>query len=181
MSRLENNDLMSEKMRHLLEKGMTVTPAEGFEDDCYCLGFVLLFAVSGVHCNSLPKDYLQRSQAVRNILSERRSALSAEMVEIILLLTEREALRRMDNYQLRRLLKDKEAEIIRNEEHEYEKSRKRDTQTPRDREQPLQKLNLSRPIQPMTSHHPCQKNNPQNDFHPSFPNHNQTHNMFRAQ
>lgn len=32
------------------------------------------------------------------------------------MLTERDALKRMDNYQLRRILKDKEAEIIRNEE-----------------------------------------------------------------
>ena len=38
-------------------------------------------------------------------------------MEIIALLTEREALRRMDNFQLRRLLRDKEACIIRNEDY----------------------------------------------------------------
>ena len=37
------------------------------------------------------------------------------MIDIILQLTEREPLKRMDNYQLRRLLKEKEVEIIRNE------------------------------------------------------------------
>jgi hypothetical protein len=47
------------------------------------------------------------------------------MIEIIEQLTEREAAHRKDNYQLRKMLKDKEAEIIHNEERDYAKSRNR--------------------------------------------------------
>ncbi len=59
---------MTDKMRMILEKGLTVSQTEGFEEDCYCLGFVLLFALTAIHPTSLPKDSLQRAQAVKNIL-----------------------------------------------------------------------------------------------------------------
>lgn len=75
----------------------------------------MLFALTGVHPSQLPSDAHHRTQAIKNILNEKRGSVSKDMMEIIVLLTEREALRRMDNYQLRRLLKDKEADIIRNE------------------------------------------------------------------
>lgn len=67
----------------------------------------MLFALAGVHPSQLPSDAYQRTQAVKNILSEKRGSISKDMVEIVTLLTEREALRRMDNFQLRRLLRDK--------------------------------------------------------------------------
>jgi hypothetical protein len=119
MKKLENSELMSEKMQMLMEKGLSASPTEGFEEDCYCLGFVILFVLTGIHPKTLPKEYQHKSQTVKAILHERRPALSSEMIEVVLQLVERENLRRMDNYQLRRLLKDKEAEIIRNEEFDY--------------------------------------------------------------
>ena len=63
-------------MKTLLEKGLTISPPEGFEEDCYCLGFVLLFALTAVHPNTLPKDSFQRTQTVKNILLEKRGVLS---------------------------------------------------------------------------------------------------------
>jgi hypothetical protein len=116
---------MSEKMQYFLEKGLTITQNEGFEEDCYCLGFAILFAVTGIDLCSLPQQHLQRGQAVKAILYEKRGVLSKSMIEIIEQLTEREAARRKDNYQLRKILKDKEVEIIHNEEREYAKSRNR--------------------------------------------------------
>jgi hypothetical protein len=61
MKKLENGELMSEKMQMMLEKGMNISPTEGFEEDCFCLGHVLLFVLTGIHYRSLPKDHLQRS------------------------------------------------------------------------------------------------------------------------
>lgn len=59
---------MTDKMKTILQKGLTVSPAEGFEEDCYCLGFVILFALTGIHPNTLPNDPYQRTKAVNNIL-----------------------------------------------------------------------------------------------------------------
>lgn len=46
------------------------------------------------------------------------------MREIIVELVELDVMQRMDNYKLRRFLKDREADIIHNEEREHERTRK---------------------------------------------------------
>lgn len=61
MKKLENGELMSEKIQIMLEKGMNISPTEGFEEDCFCLGFVLFFVLTGIHYRNLHKEQLQRS------------------------------------------------------------------------------------------------------------------------
>lgn len=46
---------MSEKMQILVQRGLGAGLSEGLEEDCYCLGFVILFALTGVTPNSLPR------------------------------------------------------------------------------------------------------------------------------
>jgi hypothetical protein len=67
----------------------------------------MLFALTGIHPNSLPKANIQRQQSIRSILQEKRGTLSADICEIVEMLAERETSKRMDNYQLRRLLKER--------------------------------------------------------------------------
>lgn len=68
---------MSEKMQILVQRGLGVGLSEGLEEDCYCLGFTILFALTGIAASSLPKDSQQRTLAVKNILTERRGSVSA--------------------------------------------------------------------------------------------------------
>lgn len=131
MRKMDSHQIISEKIAALLQKGTAVSQLEGSEEDCYCLGFVMLFALTGVHAANLPQHGAERAQAVRMILQEKRG-ISQEMIDIILELTERDALKRMDNYKLRRFLKEREAEIIHNEEKEYDKARKRGLETKRE-------------------------------------------------
>lgn len=80
----------------------------------YALGLVMLFVLTGKHPNSLPKKSNQRQQAVLALLTEERRRISRDLIDIIEMLTERESAKRMDCYQLRRMLKEREAEIIHN-------------------------------------------------------------------
>lgn len=71
----------------------------------------MLFAVTGVLPSSLPPYPLQ-THDIENIIKSKNSNLSQEIVEVIKLLTHRSSAKRMDNIQLRRLLREKEADII---------------------------------------------------------------------
>lgn len=121
---MDKGELLSEKIKAMLQKGTPVGLLDGTEEDCYCLGFVVLFALTGIHPKALPALPVDRNVAVRHILEERRRMISEDMREIIVELVELDVMQRMDNYKLRRYLKDKEADIIRNEEREYERSRR---------------------------------------------------------
>jgi hypothetical protein len=121
---MDKGELLSEKVRTMLQKGTSVGVLDGSEEDCYCLGFVILFALTGIHVKALPLLPVERNIAVRNILEERRRVISEDMREIIVELVELDVMQRMDNYKLRRFLKDREADIIRNEEREHERSRR---------------------------------------------------------
>lgn len=68
MKKLENQELMSSKMEIILSKGNLVPTFEGFQEDSYCLGFVLLFVLTAVHPNSLPRSYTERHQAIKLLL-----------------------------------------------------------------------------------------------------------------
>ena len=64
-------------MRISIEKGFAVSPIEGLEEDCFCLGFVLLFVLTGIHHRSLPQDAIKRNDAVKRILNEKRSTIDS--------------------------------------------------------------------------------------------------------
>jgi hypothetical protein len=83
LSRMDKGELLSEKVKGLLEKGAAVGVLDGTEEDCFCLGFVMLFALTGIHAKTLPVLPVERSLAVRTILEERRGAISEDMREII--------------------------------------------------------------------------------------------------
>ena len=84
----------------------------------YSLGLTLLFAVTGVIPNSLPAYPIQ-TKCINDLLSKKCSHVSHEMMGLIRALTDRRNARKMDNIQLRRILREKEGEIIRKESVEY--------------------------------------------------------------
>lgn len=55
----------------MLEKGAHIGLNEGYEEDMYCLGLTILFALTGIHPNTLPKHSIQRQQYIRSALQER--------------------------------------------------------------------------------------------------------------
>jgi hypothetical protein len=100
----ENREPLSERIQILLDRGASPSQLDGHQEDMHALGLTLLFAVSGVHARSLPA-YPQRYQAINQLLESRKGEIGGEMIEVIKSLTEREASRRIDNGQLRRMLR----------------------------------------------------------------------------
>lgn len=44
------------------------------------MGFVMLFALTGVHPSQMPSDAYQRTLAVKNILNEKRGSIGKDMI-----------------------------------------------------------------------------------------------------
>lgn len=68
LSRKDKGELQSEKVKEMVERGVGVGVIDGSEEDCFCLGFVMLFALTGIHAKALPASPVERNQAVRVIL-----------------------------------------------------------------------------------------------------------------
>ena len=76
------------------------------------MGLTVIFALTGKHPTSLPKNHEQRRRVLKEIVAGLESKVGEELRRILEGLVEADALRRGTNYQLRRILKEKEREII---------------------------------------------------------------------
>lgn len=65
---MDKGELLSEKVKAMLQKGTHVGVLDGAKEDCYCLGFVMLFAMTGIHAKALPVLPVERNIAVKTIL-----------------------------------------------------------------------------------------------------------------
>lgn len=77
---------------------------------------MLIYAVTGIHPHQMPRHHFHRRVALSDILKNQvRNKVGEELAGLIGEMVEFEPMKRINNYQLRRLLKEKEKEIIRGE------------------------------------------------------------------
>ena len=108
-----NGGCLLQKIKVVLDHGAFPSTEEGKEQDMYMLGLTIFFVLTGVNLKSLPPEP-KRQQFINQVLDSRELNISRELKHIIKSLTEPLTFRRLDNMQLRRLLKENEGNIIRN-------------------------------------------------------------------